>query len=938
MNSNSGSSGGTALPPIHSYRPQHDQRTPSPSSSSSAAGGQPLSPPLQQQQQAPSVTPTAGPRNTKARACTNCKTKKIACRPSTVAGVCTKCQRDNKRCIVEEPTPRPVRGKGTSKARVAEMEKKLDGLVALLTGAKNISPNTNNNDGSAANLSDQEQAAIGLANLAPSLSRLYGLGDGESANKATNNDTPMFDFAGAVCCKAKDEEAESLKRQGQEAEDQRRRQSSSGRDSNVFMMPPPSKIPLEDVISRNLLTEAEATENLTIFADMVTHFPFYVLPAEETVASLRASKPILLMAILTTASGRNKRVQVALERDFRRVFSEKILVNGEKRLELLQAGLIYLAWFQCHFSPKTQIFLQLMHLMISLVTELGYDQKPNRDRNLIGGGADANMASPGYSENGTEIVEPPEKIELRELRSKEIRRAFLGTWWLTNSVSMAFRKRIPLHYSSFMRRCQQSFEVNPEFESDKYMVMMLKLQKFQEDICETFKYHDQEIAGKQDILRIQMNLKAFNSQLKELERELQFLDPRHPTYDAVYTTFPLLGMYLNEIGLHMTPPPPSTSPFAPTNSLEFTAERINIMSDCLSYTKKYLECITTREPHTYGKLSAASWMSMSYGLVVLSKLALGSTEPVDLCNIKENTIIQYSNDKSTLLKPHPAIVEQAIREEKERLNRRREAGIRRSPSPESSKPGIAFIPSPTNVDGWDTSVVRAAVRMDVYLDRLVELCKVLHRPQEAIKEEDRERYRANGVEDVVGPDIYDFGVWMFGTMKEWYLAMVRREEEIEDAVRDAVSATPGSATMGSISAGSGSTGGSIVSGVMEGAATARTRSTSISIMTPTPPTGSGGGAGGDWYQPSHSLQGLKRKYDATDRSSGRMGVAPTGGMGGEYGSPGGSGTGGGMPGNNMNSIEMGLPPSMGFDMLDAGSGDDFWGAMWSSWPLFYPGA
>ncbi|KAK6542315.1 hypothetical protein TWF694_006274 [Orbilia ellipsospora] len=849
-----------------------------------------------------------------------------------------RCQRDNKRCIVEEPTPRPVRGKGTSKARVAEMEKKLDGLVALLTGAKSISPNTNNSDASAANLSDQEQAAIGLANLAPTLSRLYGLsGDGESANKSASKDTQMFDFASAVCpstLKAEADEAER-KRQEQEAGRQRQRQPSSGRDSNSFIMPPPSKIPLEDVIGRNLLTEAEAAESLTIFTDMATHFPFYILPPDENIASLRASKPILLMAMMTTASGRNKRVQVALERDFRKVFSEKILVLGEKRLELLQAGLIYLAWFQCHFSPKTQIFLQLMHLMISLVTELGYDQKPNRDKNQIGAGmsSDTNMASPGYSENGTEIVESPEKVELRELRSKEIRRTFLGCWWLTNSISIAFRKRIPLHYSSFMRRCQQSFEVNPEFESDKYMVMLLKLQKFQEDVCETFKYHDLEVAGKQDILRIQMSLKAFNSQLKDLEREMQFLDPRHPSYDAVYTAFPAMGMYLHEIGLHMTPPPPSTSPYAPTNSLEFTAERINILSDCLSYTKKYLECVTTRDPHTYGKLSASSWMSMSYALVVLSKLALGGTEPVDLCNIKENTIIQYSNDKSTMLKPHPAIIEQAIREERERMIRRREAGSRRSPSPESAKPGIAFIPSPTNVDGWDTSVVRAAVRMDVYLDRLVELCKLLHSPQKDIKEEDRERYRANGVEETVGPDIYDFGIWMFGTMKEWYLAMVKREEEIEDAVRDAVSATPGSATVGSISAGSGSTGGSIISGVME--QTARTRSTSISIMTPTPPTGSGSSAGGngEWYTPNHGLQGLKRKYEA-DKSSGRMGMAPTGGMGGEYGSPGGSG--GAMQG--MNPVEMGLPPSMGFDLLDGGGGDDFWGAMWSSWPLFYPGA
>ncbi|KAK6522416.1 hypothetical protein TWF281_002978 [Arthrobotrys megalospora] len=866
-----------------------------------------------------------------------------------------RCQRDNKRCIVEEPTPRPVRGKGTSKARVAEMEKKLDGLVALLTGAQSISSNSNNSS-SSANLSDQEQAAIGLANLAPSLSRLYGQNGDKSAISSLVNDTLMPDFNVGACLsalKAKDDECQLRRKERRESEEElERRQEKVRQDVNCsnfnFIMPPPPKVRLEDVIGRNLVSEAQAEEFFSLFAEMSTHFPFYVIPPGATHATLRREKPVLLMAILCTASGIEKRVQMVLERDFRKVYSERVIVNGEKSLELLQAGLIYLAWFQCHFSPKTQIFLQMMHIFISLVTDLGYDRKPDKVKPPTGVvGNDGSVPSPMFSEAGSEPVDSPEKAAEKEFRSKEIRRAFLGCWWVTSSISIDFRKRIPLHFSSYMGRCQQTFVDDPEFESDKYMVMMLRLQKFQEDVCETFRYHEPELAGKQDILRIQMSLKAFQSQLKIIEQDFRYLDPRNPAYDGIYPAIFAMGMYLHEIGLHMTPPPASTASYAPTASLEYTAERINILSECLAYTKKFLDCMTTRDASCYRKMTAPCWMRISYAFVVLSKLALGGTEPVDLCSIKEKTIIQYSNKQYTTLNPHPSVTAEVAQKEKRELLRKiydTHSGVpSRSPSPETEvRPGgaIALIPSPSNVDGWDTSVVRAAVKMEIYLERMVQVCKILLRPSKPIREEDRERYKANGVDEIVPPDLYDFGMWMFATMKEWYLAMVRREEEIEEAVRDAVSATPssmagngtniggsGASTIGTT--GSGTPGGSIISN--SGTGGARTRSTSISVTTP-----GGTPLPKEYATPTMAFQTLKRKYEGVDKPRGMV----NGGMG-DYGSPaGGSGQGMQPMQQGVGGADDGqltLPPSIGFEIMDP-VGDDFWGAMWSNWPLFYPGA
>ncbi|KAK6330605.1 hypothetical protein TWF718_002802 [Orbilia javanica] len=833
------------------------------------------------------------------------------------------------------------------------MEKKLDGLVALLTGAQSV-PSNNNHTSS--NLSDQEQAAIGLANLAPSLSRLYNQNGDKGSISSLVNDNTMQDFNVGACLsaiKGKDDDFQFQRRERREREEELEQQHEKTRQdvncSNFnFIMPPPSvKVPLEDVIGRNLVSEAQAERFFALFTEMSAHFPFYVIPPGTTPATLRKEKPILLMAILCTASGIEKRVQLVLDKDFRRVYSERIFVHGEKSLELLQAGLVYLSWFQCHFSPRTQIFLQMAHIFISLATDLGYDRKPDKVRPPPTGvvGSDGNISSPMFSEAGSESAETPGKLEEQEFRSKEIRRAFLGCWWITSSISIDFRRRIPLHFSNYMGKCQQSFVDSPEFESDKYMVMMLRLQKFQEDVCETFRYHEPEIAGKQDLLRIQMSLKAFQSQLKIIEQDFQYLDPRHPAFDSAYPAVFVMGIYLHEIGLHMTPPPPSTSSYAPTASLEYTAERISILSDCLAYTKKYLDCMTSCEPSCYRKMTAPCWMRISYALIVLSKLALGGTEPVDLCSIKEKTVIQYASKQYTTLNPHPAVAAEIAQKRKRQTMRKMYNSHgempSRSPTPEAeSRPGIALIPSPSNVDGWDTSVVRSAVKMEIFLDRMVEICKFLHQPTMPIREEDRERYKANGVEEIVPPDLYDFGMWMFGTMKEWYLAMVRREEEIEDAVKDAVSATPGSMVGNGISI-VGSAGGSIVtttsSGTPNGSiittgapSSARTRSTSISAITQ-----AGTSLAKGWTSPTTAMQSLKRKFD-----SDRMRESSSGSMG-DYGSPTGA-AGQSIPVvqpviGGVDEQQMALPPSIGFEFMDP-VGDDFWGAMWSNWPLFYAGA
>lgn len=78
---------------------------------------------------------------------------------------------------------------------------------------------------------------------------------------------------------------------------------------------------------------------------MLVHYPVIVLKPDETVASLAASRPFVLLSILAAASGsRTLQGHTLYDDEFRKVLGLKFVASGERSMELLQGILIYCAW------------------------------------------------------------------------------------------------------------------------------------------------------------------------------------------------------------------------------------------------------------------------------------------------------------------------------------------------------------------------------------------------------------------------------------------------------------------------------------------------------------------------------------------------------------------------------------------------------------------
>jgi hypothetical protein len=192
----------------------------------------------------------------------------------------------------------------------------------------------------------------------------------------------------------------------------------------------------DDISGPNLVTQEAAQGLCTTYRNMsCKYFPYVLLEEDFDVSQLQCDKPLLLKAILTSASWRNRQLQLALEDDFLRSLSLMFFVKGERTLDILQGILVYLAWcvefpyqaaqmiLTCtryHFQIKspTQLLYRFVVVAATILIELGLNERP-QDYNPDISGSD-------------HVFKPAERQGSvpTQFWSTEARRAFLGCYTL----------------------------------------------------------------------------------------------------------------------------------------------------------------------------------------------------------------------------------------------------------------------------------------------------------------------------------------------------------------------------------------------------------------------------------------------------------------------------------------------------------------------------
>ncbi|KAH7304526.1 hypothetical protein B0I35DRAFT_444970 [Stachybotrys elegans] len=195
------------------------------------------------------------------------------------------------------------------------------------------------------------------------------------------------------------------------------------------------------------LTSYEAGSGLEIFRrEMMQFFPFVAIPTGMTREMLVVQKPMLCMAIDVVTQ------QADLSTTFREKMSQRVVINGEKDLDLLQSILVYLAWNHVHVDPGTH-FITMVYIATALTSQLGLDQIT---RSRLG------------------ALRELERPNDPKVHTNEEIRALLGLSWLTSTFSNTIQDISGLNLTMVADfGCQRL----REFPSDAYLIQLTQIQQ-----------------------------------------------------------------------------------------------------------------------------------------------------------------------------------------------------------------------------------------------------------------------------------------------------------------------------------------------------------------------------------------------------------------------------------------------------------------------------
>jgi hypothetical protein len=263
----------------------------------------------------------------------------------------SRCLRLKKLCVFEPPKARKRKPPKTT--RVAQLEDKLDGLVMLIK-------------------STQQQA---LPQDLPALSHSVSTGSASSFSEPSPPDPSQHEHGHSTFLEPQvPAHATCFLGLGAPHMDPAPPPPVE-RDSSLppevrGRIPKHNLEPVEPspIIDYHPTPEEEEECVETFRTSMRTYFPFLPLPATVTSASLRASRPVFHQAIVAVAL-RHPAAQIGLGRKLMSYLSERIVVHGERNLDLLCAVLAYAGFCHFHFHSRPQL-TNLASLALGLVWEL----------------------------------------------------------------------------------------------------------------------------------------------------------------------------------------------------------------------------------------------------------------------------------------------------------------------------------------------------------------------------------------------------------------------------------------------------------------------------------------------------------------------------------------------------------------------------------------
>ena len=403
----------------------------------------------------------------KSRACEACRGLKVRCEPDLddETAPCKRCKKAGRNCVVTAPTRK--RQKKTD-SRVSELEKKIDALTASLQAR--AAPLSQATAHAHRPSTDSHTTAYGggiWSNNGPRGSVAGGGWAGDSSSGAASSSPGRASLSGgpqqrmpSVYDRPPDAVA-GMKRKGTDLREDES-SISPARTSSARNSRP-------DMIERGLITTERAAELFLRYKNnMLRHLPAVVFPPSTSVMELRRSKPYLFLAIMAASSSESPALQRTLQQELLEMFAEKIVVVGEKNMELVQALQVAVIWYWPPEHFEELKFYQLVHMAAVMALDIGLGKKS---------GARRGMQGFSWREHPFRRHPQPDPTSL------ECRRAWLTCHFLSANTAMSLHRPNLIRWTPFMTESFNILRSSPDAApTDKYLCHLIWSHRMAEDI------------------------------------------------------------------------------------------------------------------------------------------------------------------------------------------------------------------------------------------------------------------------------------------------------------------------------------------------------------------------------------------------------------------------------------------------------------------------
>ncbi|KAK4449642.1 hypothetical protein QBC34DRAFT_448702 [Podospora aff. communis PSN243] len=575
------------------------------------------------------------------KACTNCVKAKCRCIYRMGGLECERCNRLSKSCVPSQSV-RKRNGRRPNVSRAAQLEEKLEDLVALLRNQNNGPQNGPLSAPASAPAPAEAPTTLSVSMpvmIEPLIGpptdpdAIRGIGPGLSV--------PMFDLdfhnrptdprlavpaAESISNGVPDnitvrkEDCIFAPARTKCQPDKARPATARGALLSRVFEPRESQGPEVDAVPQDSFrenipkceyqpTDLGAEECLKAFREnMLIFFPFIYLPASLTAKQLRESYPFFWFNIMTITC-KHVDDQYLMSDAVWRFVAQKMIVEHEKSLDLLWGLITLMAWTQYHRKEKPYF-----SVLVSLVKSLVYDfclNKPPREAALS-----------ICLRNKAEPLPPKEK-------TMDERRAVLACFYITSQISHVMKRVDALVWTPYMDECLQLLSRQPEWDGDVILTTQVKIQLLTEQLTRAIWQSPDGVAPA-------YFSSALRSQLRDLQSQLPAHVLRNPTITAH-----LLFLEL-AIAESIDVKPGGQTSYAPD------LQRFEALEASLQVIKKWFDNHFSMPSYMYTGVTFMYWCNMGKCITSLTQLAFEVEDPAwDRRAVKERVDIFGILDRLT---------------------------------------------------------------------------------------------------------------------------------------------------------------------------------------------------------------------------------------------------------------------------------------------------